>query len=519
MAYIYQYHFKCKTLRHNISLKEYSEDIKLILVENFNINLKDSLVEEGYFEFKLYKTASQKSLQQMGRQLKKGLFNNIENAGFVRIKQTLYALVYESEHDKNNEIHIEFIDTNLLDNPKQYIKRAEEFFYKDGDKELLVEDYNVRNGIIKNYYIDVLDSYIDKNQLIEIFGNTGDKGCYLVKGYHRRYSYQEFIEKEHKTNLISIEKSFDLKYVENREQIDRYEDNKLDYLEILVCQKQDRKFKKVKEELILELPCARSIQALEGIGGKIDADKYKFQVHDVGQALATSLSIGEEPPFLYIDYGMPFGGNVGTKPLEVSMPTKPGVTIILTHVDKDHWFRVADEPKAYKCNWFIPNQCRKIQVNRVMAEILKSGGTVHEIENDIVFNGGRLTCGGVSRRKPSRQGKNTHETGISVRLESKDSFGNDFNTLIVGDQMYDYLDDSQLKNLDLMVASHHGGKYSWSTHDSVPEARTKDSMVVYSYGKNNTHKHPSKEEDYILANWRNEHHTKIEGSFKRTIYF
>ncbi len=112
---------------------------------------------------------------------------------------------------------------------------------------------------------------------------------------------------------------------------------------------------RIKNELNLHISKAEIIKVLNKnlTGGK---DKYVFRVHNVGQALATSLSYENKPPFLYFDYGMPYGKNSSTRPPVVNMPTNPGVSIILSHVDKDHWFRVADDINAFQCHWYIPDQ-------------------------------------------------------------------------------------------------------------------------------------------------------------------
>lgn len=45
-----------------------------------------------------------------------------------------------------------------------------------------------------------------------------------------------------------------------------------------------------------------------------------------------------------------------------------------------------------------------------------------------------------------------------------------------------------------------------------------NSVVIYSYGFNNTHGHPSKLADYETANWIKEHHTCKNGEFEITIF-
>lgn len=117
-------------------------------------------------------------------------------------------------------------------------------------------------------------------------------------------------------------------------------------------------------------------------------------------------------------------------------------------------------------------------------------------------------CSGVSRLDLSRLANHAHETGLSLCLEAKNVEGNKLNILIVGDQRYDYIDAPQLRELDLLVASHHGGDYCWSKLGGIPVPSPRlFSTVIYSYGIGNTYAHPSKVEDYNIANWAQAYHT------------
>ncbi|MPL67827.1 hypothetical protein SDC9_13530 [bioreactor metagenome] len=146
------------------------------------------------------------------------------------------------------------------------------------------------------------------------------------------------------------------------------------------------------------------------------------------------------------------------------------------------------------------------------------GGTVQLINTDIIFQGGRLTYSGVSRIDPSRPARDVHETGLSLRLEVHDTEGNALNILIAGDQRYDYVDHAQFQDLDILVASHHGGTYCWSVHGRVPTAKSMSSIVIYSYGRGNTYHHPNTA-DYSVANWGQNHHTSISSDYEIKILF
>lgn len=518
MAYIYQYHLKDLHLRQNINLVEYKEDIQLAIEELFNLNLKDCTVEIRYFEFKLYTTVPTELLRKMGRKLKSKLYIKNEKYGFIRREQILYALAYPSKDNNEDYIHIEFIDFAPISNSEKYMERAYKYFEETSRNSLDEREYDdIKVGVIKNYYLDVLDAYVDKNVFVNSFGNIDDISCFLVKGYHRRY-YKGF-ERKGAKNTILLEKCFDAKYVEGREQIDWQGDNKSDYLEIHKIEADDEKIGEIKKEFNLLLPSAERIYALDKIRKSAKGGKhrnYRFRVYNVGQALATSLSLGEDSPFLYIDYGIPFGRNAKTKPGIINMVTKPKTAIILTHVHKDHWFRIVDDINAYRCDWYIPNQIiqKKAQLKHKFAEVIAYGGSVSIINRDIDFGYGKIISRGVSKINPSRAASHVHETGLTVRIEAYNSDGKDLNILIAGDQRYDYIEKSQLKELDILVASHHGGTYCWSTRGCIPDARNENSTVIYCYGNGNTHGHPSKTSDYVASNWKKDYHTSISGDFE-----
>ncbi|MFA5577479.1 MAG: hypothetical protein WCZ27_10540 [Tissierellaceae bacterium] len=216
MAYIYQYHLKDLHSRLNIDLVEYSESIEFVLRKVFDVNLKNSIVKDKYFEFRLYKAVSKKMLQKMGIRLKADVNIKIESSGFIRRKQVLYAIAYPPEDINMNYIHVEFIDSTLIDDSMEYLKRAKQFV-KIREKKLL---NNINEEIVKGYYIDILEAYIDVGTFARIFGYIENVSCFFIKGYLRRYYENEFIKGEFEKTVL-LEKGFDVQYVENKEKIDK----------------------------------------------------------------------------------------------------------------------------------------------------------------------------------------------------------------------------------------------------------------------------------------------------------
>lgn len=137
MAYIYRYQLRDVELRNSNLLNQYTLIIQSVLEEHFYKNLKDSFVEDYYFEFTLFASVTRGILQEMGRKLKSALPREINH--FVRMEQTLYAIVYSARDNHQDDIHIEFIDSNIINNPELYEERANLFIEKFGRKNILVE--------------------------------------------------------------------------------------------------------------------------------------------------------------------------------------------------------------------------------------------------------------------------------------------------------------------------------------------------------------------------------------------
>lgn len=529
MAFIYRYQLRDADLRENTSLTQYNQEIQAVIQKRFGENLKDILVEEKYFEFRLYTTTSAGVLRNMGRKLKA----SIPKYGFERMEQTLYALVYSSQDELKDNTqkyidHIELIDSMLLDKYDLFMQRANSFFDKTR-KDLQLEKVSIDNieDVIKNYYIDILEAYIEKRSTSSFSNsndndNTNDVRCFWVKGFQRRIENNTKINNESKNNRLILESCFDvgsIAYSKENISVEGTGQSNLDYLEINVVEERPELVRRIKNELRLHISRTESIKALEIIKENLAGEKnnYVFKVHNVGQALASSVSYKNYNPLLYFDYGMPIKKQSLTRPNKVDMPTDAGITIILSHVHKDHWFRLAEELNAYQCHWYIPNQPIKCQLNHKLAEIVVHGGTVQMIDSDVVFPFGKITCAGCSKIDPVRAANHVHETGLTLRIQAHDTNGKELNILIAGDQSYDYVVQNQLDDLDILVASHHGGEYCWSTHGCVPTARNiETSTIIYSYGDGNTYHHPDKE-DYIKANWIQEYHTKY-GDYMKDIY-
>lgn len=521
LAYIYRYRLKNRSLQREINLMHYGDEIQNVLGEHFKENLKDSAVKGTYFEFKLFVSVPAQILQGMGRKLHRVLPINV--SGFSRMKQELYALVYRSRDGEDDSlsqeqaIYVEFFDTMLLEDQNEFLRRANAFFQRSHDlKEQKLVEYP--EEVIKNFYIDILNAHYSIRFFSKFLESSDEISCFIVKGFHRRHrEFDEEFYGSQNRDKIRLENCPDVGFLEHRETIRKQIGDDCegysDFLEIHSIIEQTKLVAKIEKALSLYLAPAHTIPALSSIER---GQKYIFRVHDVGQALATSISHVECNPFLYFDYGMPYGKNAVTRPSKVNMHTEPGCTIILSHLHMDHWYRIFDEYNAYMCQWFIPAQHKTAMLKHKLAEIIVSGGTVELICRDISFSCGKLTCGGTSKIKPARIAATVHETGLTLRIQASSVYKSvqECNILIPGDQEYDYIEPSQLADLDILVACHHGGRFSWSKKDTPPLARGgNEATVIYSYGIGNTYHHPTERGEYYKSKWTNEHNVCSDGEY------
>lgn len=529
MAYIYRYQLRKRSQKLAVNLTHYSGEIENVLEVHFKENLKDCVVKETYFEFKLFVSVPVKMLQGMGRELHRRLSDDM--GGFLRMKQKLYALVYQSQYKAESPTqgkmaYVEFIDAMLLDEQNEFSRRSHTFFQRHGRHEINWRAEFYENGVAENFYTDILTAHVDTSLYMDFLENENEISCFAVTGYHRRsVKIDEIFYDNENRNIIRLEASYDVEVLEHQQSIYNQTGdwgNYSDAFAIHSIKKRNDLADKIETALSLHLAQADEIYALNSMQSN---QSYIFRVHDVGQALATSISYENGNPFLYFDYGMPYGRNAHTMPANMNMPTQQGCTIILSHLDMDHWRGIFNEYNAYMCHWFIPQQRTTALLKHKLAEIITFGGTVECIGKDITFPHGKLTCGGISRINPARIAAAVHETGLTLRIQAGISgeanqqsivgeTNQKCNILIPGDQEYDYIEMSQLADLDILVATHHGGRFSWSSKDTPPLARVGGkSTVIYSCGKDNTYGHPSKQDKYTQANWKNEHTTYVQGEY------
>ncbi|MDR7856817.1 MBL fold metallo-hydrolase [Tissierella sp.] len=513
MAFIYRYHIKNTKKRNEVNLLDFSEDIIGAIKSFYEENLKDCRVEKDYYEYKLYSNMGNRELRMFGRYLIRrceglnAIWEEIrqENtAFFVRKESEYYAFVYRDETEKNISLGvIDATDFNelerLSDQAVNYIKKYHskfDLYPKHSDNELDINKLSIA------FYMDIFDLYINEKNIREKYKSIRDAKLVLIKGYHQR-------DKRY-TSVFVAPDVYRLRAPDGT--VMRYDDNLIDGFRIKSIKiVNEEKLNTIIDAINYYIIPASSINNIH----REDKKGINFVVHNVGQGLSTALTIDNEP-FLYFDFGVSEGKNRFNLPKVMTVDVNRKPSIVISHIHRDHWFGICEFPKAFECDWYIPNQDREVLFIKRCAEIRISGGSISIISSSIQLSFGCVFVNEYSKHNRKRIPTHKHENGLAMRLKLYSSENKEVNILVSGDQRYDYMPDKYLKGIDILVASHHGGEYSWScrgnVHDDIPDS-TRLGKIIYSYGKDNTYEHPSKDCSYHKKGWTNEHRTPIHGDY------
>ena len=442
--------------------------------------------------------------------------------GFIRQPNKAYAFIsYDETRPTDEQILIELVDYSTL-NLEDFTNNTPEWvrFYK---------------------HIELSTSYISEEKAKKIFGHdfkhaNKDNFVFLVEIKYRHIKYTRYQEYTNSNILTSMNQHTTpindrTCIVEHLYSAGPYPLDYIDLADIHLIEAQfidhipesQRKYLKLLATLDVE-STDNELQKYQ-IPQKSKDAVYTFTVHNVGQALATSLSEYEMNPFFYFDYGIGYGKNRLTIPMHVSLPiANEGTTILLSHIHEDHWCGFRINPEALKCRWIIPQQ-PTMALKKMLSSVYLQGGTItlyHPNGLDIIrvkqTNHCMLTGNSKSFVSPLRMPSNLHETGNALYIKAIHA-GKPYLIVVSGDQDYDYQAPFYLSKVNLLIACHHGGKYSWSNHTAIPTPNPDENIIVYSYGQDNSYGHPSKTANYVAAGWKTTHNTPSDLNFTIDLNF
>lgn len=502
MRYIYA--IKKKSERNKIDLRDYESEIKKILYVLGVPEENNILVKEKSFEFSFPGHMPEGRPQMMGKKLAR---ESVGKYRFARQKNEAYAFIsYDESKAEDEQVMIEFADRSTIDLDNNYrrddmpewvnfyskvelstayisAEKAEKIFgrffeFKNEEETVVLVKIN-HHRIKKQKYTE----YIERNDITSYKNPIRENTCIIEHLYSAGYYQPEYID------LADIECIDDVQENEKKLLLSKFDTNKI---QISPYENQD----------ILNIP------------DKNKDSEYTFTVYNVGQALATSFGENNKKPFLYFDYGIAYGCNKFTLPSKIEFPLDEDATILLSHVHEDHWCGYRINPEALKCRWIVPQNPSK-SLAKVLANVNLCGGSVfsYKKENINIFkikntNSYILTA---YKLKTQRIPKDIHKTGKALYIFAEHD-GKDYKIVVSGDQYYDYQDNKYLDDINLLVACHHGGKYSDAKTTQIPVPNS-ENEVVYSYGKNNTYNHPMHAKRYSDKGWNKEHHTPINKNY------
>ncbi|MDD7984701.1 hypothetical protein PQO01_07035 [Lentisphaera marina] len=235
--------------------------------------------------------------------------------------------------------------------------------------------------------------------------------------------------------------------------------------------------------------------------GKVDfCSKYCLWVRDVGQG--SCATIGGDSVDVFFD----IGGGITTNKRTYRTPKNFSINeeglVILSHWDKDHWVSALYNPQSYKMTWVVPDQ-KKLGVSHAKLAInIASKGRL------IKWSSSTVTCvnkpGVFLYKLPDSSDRN--KSGIVAVLQPEESQG----VLIPGDAPYDVMPFLNKYTLQVIIVPHHGARFKNNPHPPVAQAKH---QLVYSYGLNNSYKHPHPDTENVHKSqgWLNEYNTARDG--------
>lgn len=220
---------------------------------------------------------------------------------------------------------------------------------------------------------------------------------------------------------------------------------------------------------------------------------------DVGQGSANGFSCGGPITFFH-DLGCGAYANSKTAPLNAIICHSRPAPIILSHWDTDHWagsyrFAPKNSPDIFLDRYWIAPYDRTIGPRHVAfaLSILASGGKIYILPEGSWDHHIKIRHG-KSLRLIKGSGLDRNSSGIAIELRNE----NNLRWLVAGDLDYKYMMNLS-DNYVAISVPHHGAKPSINSMPPAPTATY--SRLIYSFGPNNTYKHPS-------VDCINKHHSK-----------
>lgn len=215
-------------------------------------------------------------------------------------------------------------------------------------------------------------------------------------------------------------------------------------------------------------------------------------IYDVGQGNCNALVDSQNVPLLYFDVGGGSGANAFTYPPNFKLCHSKHPSVILSHWDLDHIVNAVYDTQLLNTKWLVPVQASLSNTAIQIANTLQRRG------NLICWNSGLgsvIAFGNHLIAKCTARPTNKNSSGLAMYI----NYGEEKFTLMPGDATFSCIPGIAEIRLIGMIASHHGAK---SSIRGMPVGE-EPSMLAYSFGANNTYKHPHAiaKRKYFNNNW------------------
>lgn len=498
MAFIYRYQIKDSMKRKITDLRQNGHDLNIekAIRDQFKSRVKAVDVQNDYFEFRLYSVAENVELREMGKKI----VQYDQGLNELKKKTILNTELFQRRHDPFFGFleHVEVID---------------------GEKDR-----------VYRLYFDMVDA-IDINKMVEIdfiYEFLGEK----VKVLKEMDTYQLVvsISKAYpivgsKTKNIPLNRWYQingkttLKEKDGMISLDYMSLNPVGDLNFTESQTQtfyevsSIKNNKFKQEQITKLFNLReaTLDHDNRIKGQDNLTVQSVVVYNVGQGLCSAVCDDTATPCVYFDFGRGERADRITDPNTIKYEFKNNPPVILSHWHTDHWIGIKYDLRVLNSFWIVPNQKKGAGATKLHADLFARGNLM-VLNKDCMTPYGTIFVTNGNRKHPHNNG-----IGLLVKINRiNDNSLVEKRILLPGDNRYKYIRQQYLVDLDGLVASHHGGRYSGDkvlNPIQIP-LNTRDGKIVYSYGRhayfspyNNSHKHPSQIQDYLSRGWVNALHT------------
>ena len=246
-----------------------------------------------------------------------------------------------------------------------------------------------------------------------------------------------------------------------------------------------------------DIPLASTAQ-IEAALNRFAHEDVFVNIYNVGQGSLGAIVNSNNTPLAYLDLGGGFKFNKFTYPTTLRLCHTEASTVIISHWDFDHLetairYNRTGWNNTRKYEWIVPQQQLTPTYKKLAKHIQKTATLLvwpTWLKKVKVGNCEIVKCNGPDK----------NHSGLAVIVNSKKSEIK--KVLYPGDAAYKYLPKRATKDVDGLVATHHGANFD-DNNSPIPLA--KKGAIVYSYGSGTRYGHPKAAavDAHLTSGWNN----------------